>query len=265
MVWSRKYLRAFVAVFSVLASVLVFASAAQALVTDLSEKRIGIRYSFDGADLILFGAVGHNLTVDGVAVEDDDFDVVIVVKGPEDTAVVRMKEKVGPIWVNRESLTFPSVPGYYAVAASRPLKDIAAGEAFHAAGIGFNNLSLFTDGRETAGQDLASYKDALNRLRTQQELYRQEQDTVIIIGEGLFRTNVRLPANVPVGEFSVDAYVFKNGQQLARDRITLEVDKEGFERAVYTFAHNSPFLYGLFAVFIALVAGWLAGVLGGKK
>lgn len=37
----------------------VFGSGAIALVTDLSNKRIEIRYSFDGADLILFGPLDH--------------------------------------------------------------------------------------------------------------------------------------------------------------------------------------------------------------
>ena len=49
-----------------------------------------------------------------------------------------------------------------------------------------------------------------------------------------------------------------------KNRISMTVDKEGFERAVYTMAQDFPFFYGMLAVVIALFAGWLAGVVGKK-
>lgn len=250
-----RYLFAIIATFVVLAG-----NAAHALVTDLSNKRIEIRYSFDGADLILFGAVGSS-AVDPVA---DDFDVVIVVRGPEAETVVRQKQKVGPIWVNANSLSFPAAPGYYAVAASRLLSEIASDAAFASYGIGFDHLPLLarTD-RGLAAPDPA-FRQALFRLQAGKELFRQERDQVTHVGEGLFKTDIRLPANVPVGEFLVETFIFKDGSIIARNRIPLTVDKEGFERAAYDFAHNYPFWYGLTAVLVALSAGWLAGVLGKK-
>ena len=95
-------------------------------------------------------------------------------------------------------------------------------------------------------------------------MYRQEQDDVTHVGEGLFKTDIRLPANVPVGEFIVETFIFQDGTIKARNRILLTVDKEGFERAAYDYAHEYPFWYGLTAVLVALSAEWLAGVLGKK-
>lgn len=238
----------------------VFGSGAIALVTDLSNKRIEIRYSFDGADLILFGAVGSS----AVDPTSDEFDVVIVVRGPESETIIRQKQKVGPIWINANSLSFPTAPGYYAVAASRPLSDIASDAAFASYGIGFDHLPLLarTD-RGLAAPD-PDFRAALFRLQASQDLYRQERDQVTHVGEGLFKTDIRLPANVPVGEFIVETFIFRDGSIVARNRIPLAVDKEGFERAAYDFAHNYPFWYGLTAVLVALSAGWLAGVLGKK-
>ncbi|WP_286830099.1 MULTISPECIES: TIGR02186 family protein [Kordiimonas] len=230
------------------------------LVTDLSNKRIEIRYSFSGAELILFGAVGST----NIDVRQDDYDVVIVVRGPESAAVVRKKAKVGAIWVNQDNLRFPSAPGYYAVAATRPLKEIATPVAFASYGIGFHNLPLVAETGAGLAMPDPEFRDALFRLRSNEGLYRQERDEVAIIGQGLFRTNVHLPANVPVGEFIVETFIFQHGSMRSRNRIALTVDKEGFERAAYNFAHGYPFWYGIVAVFVALGAGWLAGVLGRK-
>ncbi|PCI60177.1 MAG: hypothetical protein COB37_10025 [Kordiimonadales bacterium] len=230
------------------------------LVTDLSNRRIEIRYSFDGAELILFGAVGSS-AVDPV---NDKFDIVVVVRGPEVETVVRRKEKVGIIWINNDELVFPSAPGYYAVAASRKLADIAHPTVFASYGIGFDNLPLIARTDRGLVEPNAEFRAALYRLRAQDDLYRQERDSVTLVAEGLFRTDVFLPANVPVGQFQVETFVFQEGSLKARNRILLSVDKEGFERAAYDFAHEYPFLYGLLAVVVALGAGWFAGVVGKK-
>jgi len=240
----------------------LFAASAPAggLVTDLSNKRIEIRYSFEGAQLILFGAVGSS-AVDPV---NDLFDVVVVVRGPEAETVVRRKDRVGGIWINNADLVFPAVPGYYAVAASRALADIAHPTVFASYGIGFDNLPLVARSERGLLAPDPKFKTALYRLRAGENLYRQEIDSVSLVAEGLFRTDVHLPANVPVGEFLVETFVFQEGSLKARNRIRLSVDKEGFERAAYDFAHQYPLLYGLIAVFVALGAGWMAGVLGKK-
>lgn len=235
-------------------------SPADGLVTDLSNKRIEIRYSFDGAELILFGAVGTT----PIDIRREDYDVVIVVRGPESPAVVRRKDKAGAIWINQDQMLFPHAPGYYAVAATRPLSEIANSIAFASYGIGFENLPLVAESDKGLIMPDPEFRDALFRLRASEGLYRQEQDTVTVINQGLFRTNVRLPANVPVGEFIVETFIFQHGSMRSRNRISLAVDKEGFERAAYNFAHGYPFLYGLTAVIVALSAGWIAGVLGKK-
>ena len=245
-----------------LLAVLTLSAPVTALVTDLSNRRIEIRYSFQGADLILFGAVGNT------PVSDDPnapaFDVVVVVRGPELPSVVRRKRRVSGIWVNAESITFPAAPGYYAVAANRSLEDIAEPLRFAQAGIGFENLRLAIEGGPSAEAKKPEYMQALNRLKSSQGLYRSELDQVAILDQGLFRTNVRLPATVPVGEFFIDTFIFQDGDLKGRNRIRMDVGKEGFERAVYSFARDYPFFYGLTAVIIALGAGWLAGVLGKK-
>ncbi|RMB02771.1 TIGR02186 family protein [Eilatimonas milleporae] len=247
-------------VLRLLAAVLCLSAPSAAIVTDLSQHRIEIRYSFDGADLILFGTVGDS-PVDPLR---GDFDVVIVVRGPETPTVVRRKGRVGGIWVNTDSVTFSAAPGYYAVAASRPLADIAAPLTYARSGIGFENLRLAIEGGPSQERMKPDFMEALYRRRTEAGLYRQELDTVTMVGQGLFRTDVRLPANVPVGEFFVDTFIFQQGELKGRNRIDLTVDKEGFERAVFTFANVFPFFYGLAAVMIALMAGWLASFVGRK-
>ena len=55
------------------------------LVPDVSARKIEIRYSFAGAQLLLFGAIVYP---DG-RVPEDAPDVVVVVKGPAEPIIVR--------------------------------------------------------------------------------------------------------------------------------------------------------------------------------
>ena len=62
--------------------------------------------------------------------------------------VVRRKERVAGIWVNGAGETFPSVPGFYAVLASRPFRAITTEETLKTLGIGFANLDFARGGKD---------------------------------------------------------------------------------------------------------------------
>ena len=89
------------------------------LVPDVSQRDIEIAYSFTGADLLLFGAILYP----GGRLPDDNkpADVVVVIKGPVQSILLREKAKVAGIWVNAARLRYSSAPSFYAIASSRPV------------------------------------------------------------------------------------------------------------------------------------------------
>ena len=89
------------------------AAAAETLVADLSEHRIRITTGFTGTDVVLFGAV------------ESEGDVVVVVRGPEQTTEVWRKGRYAGIWLNDKKVVFERVPSFYAVASNRLLREIA--------------------------------------------------------------------------------------------------------------------------------------------
>jgi hypothetical protein len=63
------------------------------------------------------------------------------------------------------------------------------------------------------------------------------------------------------GQYNVEVYLFRDGDVVSVQSTPFFIDQIGLERRIYNFAHNSPFYYGLFAVFMALLFGWAASVL----
>ncbi len=218
---------------------------AQTLVADLSEDLIAITTGFTGSDVLLFGAT------------DGSGDVVVVVRGPDSRVVMRRKKRVAGIWVNRDAAAFSDVPSVYYVAASQPPETVLAADVRQAEQIGLDQLPISADG--LAGDDAVAFGEALIRNKQAESLYYADLGTVEFVEDRLFRTLVTFPANVPTGAYVVDVYQIVDGAIVSKTTTPLRVSKIGFEAGVFDFAHASPGLYGLIAIVVALVAGWLAG------
>ncbi len=223
------------------------AAQSEFLIADLSNHRIEITSGFTGASVLLFGT------------RDGEGDVVVVLRGPPEPLVVRRKARMLGLWLNRDDIVFTDAPGYYAVAASRPLEEIATPELFEDLAVGFENLPLTLYEDENL-DELDIFRAALLRNMGKIGLYSGAIAPIKFIGSQLFRTTFEFPANVPTGLYHADIFLIDNGALLSRRTTALQISKTGFEAAMFSFARYQPLLYGLVAVAVALVAGWTAGI-----
>ncbi|MCF4167217.1 TIGR02186 family protein [Zavarzinia compransoris] len=231
------------------------AARADSLSADLSHRLIAITSSFTGSSILVFGAV----VPDGPGRRD----VVIVLRGPDQSLRVRRKERVFGIWVNAAAHPFIGVPAYYAVAATRPLEDIGAESHFARHQIGLDALRPIDYALpEGAPPDPAAtpFRDAIRRLKERNGLYNPIRVPVTFIGPNLFRAEFQFPSNVPVGSYKAEIYLFNDGELAGANASALFVDKTGLERWVFKAARNYPALYGIAAVAIAVAFGWGAAV-----
>ena len=79
-----------------------------ALIIDSSTSEVKVSSSFIGTDVMVFGTA------------NDKDDIIVVITGPTETAIVRKKGRVSGIWINKEKLEFREIPGFYAIASTRP-------------------------------------------------------------------------------------------------------------------------------------------------
>ena len=223
------------------------------VVSDISTREISIQSNFTGIEILIFGSVDHSSAAEP---DKDIYDVIVVLRSPDQAVVARRKERMAGIWVNGAGKIYPTVPGFYAVLSSRPLRAITSDETLKTLGIGLNNIDF---GRVTkSGPDEETFRSTVIRLKEQQLLFQEHDDGVAFIGRSLFRASVDLPVNVPIGRYTADVYLFRDGQVVSKNQSTLEVTQAGLERTIYLMAFNRPLIYGLVAVLLAVLAG-LAG------
>ncbi len=222
-------------------------AAAERMVADLSSRIISITSSFAGAELLLFGAI------------EEPGDVVVSVRGAEQEVIVRRKSRLAAIWVNRDSVRFARVPSYFVVASSAPLADILPEADRRELRLGTDYLDFEPLTKVVPGE-LAMYREALVRNKAREGLYQESEGTVQFLDTILFRTMVAFPSNAPPGDYSVDVYLVRDQRIVSAKSIPLFISKSGIERAVFDFANEMPIRYGLVAVTMALIAGWLASL-----
>lgn len=221
----------------------------------LSTETIAVGANFAGARLVVFGALDN---ADQRLLRQGRYDIAVVLEGPRRDLVVREKSRVFGLWVNRRAERFSGVPQSYSVAATRPLRDIAPTETLRRLSIGVESLAL-SSLRPATGRlgERGDFRGELLRLQTESGLYADTLGTVEFVSPTLFRANLALPAELPVGRHTARAVLFREGVFLRERTEEVWVMKTGFENRISRFAAENGVLYGLLAVAVALATGWI--------
>jgi uncharacterized protein (TIGR02186 family) len=223
-------------------------AAAKGIVADVDDHLVEITTDFAGQDILVFGAI------------DGPGDVILVMRGPAGRVAVHQKERFVGIWVNAESIEFDDVPSLYGVASSRALFEILPNEVLDRYQLGVGRLRFETPDEEVYG--VGSFRIALVQQKRKQGLYADRVGRVTFIGETLFRANLHLPSNVPTGTFLIDVYLVREGRIVDAQNMPLIISKVGFGADIYKYANSRSiaqrFGYGVVAVLVALLTGWLA-------
>jgi uncharacterized protein (TIGR02186 family) len=218
-------------------------AAAEELVADLSDHLIEITMGFEGAELLLFGAV------------EGDGDIVVLVHGPTENLTVRRKAQVGPFWMNLDEMSFAKIPAFYRVMSSRPLGNWLPDAVRERHQIGVENLRLPPRGGETMVAETGVFREALVRRKQVAEHYGEAVGTVKLLSKRLFRTDVSFPINVPVGKYTVEVFLVQGGVVVSAETIPLYISKTGALAEIFFFAQDYAAIYGILAIIFAVLAG----------
>jgi uncharacterized protein (TIGR02186 family) len=223
------------------------------VIAGLSQSHVSITTDFSGSEIFVYGAIKREAPVP----KGWPLDVIIAVTGPQESAIVRKKERRFGIWVNDSGVKIDAAPSLYAVATTGPFRDIISFTDDFRYKVGIENLvSFIGDPSDTEFKE--GYPEALVRLRRAQGIYFEITEGVKVIDETLFETRIKLPANLVEGDYEVRVFLLRDKSVVDVFNSSIEVRKVGLERWIYTMAQEQSALYGLLSILVALTAGWLA-------
>ena len=223
----------------------------------LSTDQVSITADFTGADLTIFGALDN---ADPLVSRQGRYDVIVVLEGPPRPVVVRRKDRILGMWINIEATTFVNVPVSYSVATTRAPQDITDPKTYRQLSLGADRIYLQPEEKATDPVTLDEFTDALRARKKATGLYSERVGGVQFLSQNLFRATLALAPNVPVGTHKARAFLFKSGVFVKETSAPLVIVKSGFEQSIFRFANDYSLFYGIFAVMLAMLTGWLGSV-----
>lgn len=227
------------------------AQAQNRLVADLDQKEVQITTGFNGAELLLFGAL------DRASVDD----IAIIVTGPSNKIAIRRKSNVAGIWINTENANVIGLPSFYHILTTKPLEVISSPNTLKINQLGFDHIPFrLDDGSQIEEAPVDEWKTALVRNMIDTGLWSDRPGEVDVISDVLFRADIDLPANIMPGSYDVRVLHFRDGAVVEENKSTIKVVKTGLSAEIYRIAHEYAPFYGIFAIVFAVASGWLAAV-----
>ena len=227
------------------------AAAAEEVVLGLSQDQVSISTSFDGSEILIFGAVKRETPIP----EGPPLEVVVTVEGPDRPVTVRRKERRFGIWVNVESVEVDSAPSFYAVATSGPWEEVISHteDLRHAISV---PRAIRSVGAPSGVVDSQAFTDAVIRIRRDRGLYIRKEGAVDLRESTLFDTAIALPADLTEGMYTARVFLTRDRSVVATYDAVIPVRKVGLERWLFVMSRQQPLLYGLMSLAIAIAAGW---------
>ncbi len=228
----------------------------------LTESLVEVDTGYAGASIVLYGAVFNP--------GDIPADVVVVVRGPDRPVRLVRKVRVLGMWLNSRPVLFEGAPGYYMTASTRPLSEVADFGTLRRLAVGVDHLRINAPEEQISvtrygvrdvvisrlEEDYLDWRRAVIRLLENAGLYDTLPRGVTFVDDDLFRAEVVLPVTAPTGIYETEVWLFLDGEPVSVRRGTLSVEKVGVERALYDFAHERAWFYGLLALILAMLTGW---------
>lgn len=234
----------------ILALVLPSLAAAEEVVLGLSRDTVSITTSFDGSDILIFGAVKREEPI-----RDEPLEVVITVEGPSHPVVVRRKERRLGIWVNTDSVEVDAAPSFYAVATTGPMQQVMSQTEIQRHNVTIDR-AIRSVGAPMNIANSQDFTDAVIRIRERNGLYQMLEGQVSLDQQTLFRTAIDLPANLTEGVYLTRIFLTRGGAVVSSHETEIDVRKVGLERFLFTLSREQPMVYGIMALAIAIAAGW---------
>ena len=223
-------------------------SMSEALNTDTSQKIISINSNFTGKKILLFG----NREVNG--------EIIITISGPKEKILVHQKKPMFGIWINAKKIIFSDVPSYYAVASNKPINEVISYNLQQKLSIGADKLKVrVVNGAKISKKEIAEFKFGLIRNKIRQNLY-SSNDKSVEYNNKLFKSEINFPSNAAEGKYKIKTYLTRNNIIIDSHEKSIFIRKVGIERRIYNFANETPTLYGIFAVIIAILSGTIASI-----
>lgn len=229
--------------------ILLFSSAhasARPIISGISTNEINIDTNFNGTKILLFGAKG------------DAGNIVVAVRGPKKNFLVTKKERLLGVWYNGKRVKFKDSFSYYSLFSTFDDNRVT-NQLLSQLELGTNNLQFYSS--EDSEEHNTEFKMQLVNKMEKDGLYSTGANKIEFLDETLFKVILNFPKTISRGVYTVEIYLISEDNLISFQSIPIYVNQVGISANISDYAYQQPLLYGILAVLLALIIGWLANYL----
>lgn len=233
---------------TLLLTIIIFTLPANAspVVSGISDNEIEIDSGFTGTKILLFGA------------KEDAGNIVVTIRGPKKNfSIIKKEQLFGGIWYNGKIVDVIDTNSYYSLFSTFIGQEIPK-DLLSTLEIGKDNIKIDIQSGEVTETDKEIFKSEFVGQLEKKNLYSIGAQKLDFLNETLFKVSLDFPKNITSGIYSVDIYLIDDGSLISFQSIPIYVSQVGSGAKIINFANDQSFLYGLLAIMMAVIAGWLA-------
>ena len=224
---------------------------------------------------------GTRLRIEGTAPVGSG--ILIVIEGSERDEFFNRKGRVGPIWLTVDRIHVKHAPSVFLRFSSTALSSLVDREGVQKYQLDEDAImdrirllchckcSLTDRSQQSGVHDAVPdpsyarllYADFLE-LKHHDGSYREQTGTVNITGTNsgtAYSLEFEWPRKIPPGSYRVAVYACRDRRVIAQSAAKLQLAEVGFPAYMANLAFSKPWIYGIGAVLVAVLAGFLTDVL----
>ncbi len=218
------------------------------LITDTST--VDIDMTFNGCKIVISGQA------------PEGSDVYVKFSSPSKTVNLSKMGKKALLWMPVENVTVESIPGMFQVLTSAPI-DKLGHDLRSAMGVDKNYdymlatakvLEQGDNPKQLSDPVAKEFLDGLVGISQEKGLYGINEGAITREGN-LYKAVLLVPADIPRGISTIEAYAVKNNEIVAHTSESIATHSIGIVQTIGSMAVENSFAYGFLAVGIALFAG----------
>ena len=214
------------------------------LVVAPQTSQVNITTDFVGTELKAVGAI------------DGPGDLIIKVVGPQQEATLTRETKLGPFWVEGDSVKMAGAPSLLFLYATAPIVSILSPAEQEKYGLLLEGVPVRVEPQLQA-HAADDWRKAFFRLKERQGHYHEDDHAIRVLGNRLFIADMRLPGDLQVGTYTVETLLVKSGKVVGHNVGNFRVRLAGIERRVWSAAHDYPWSFGALFTLAAMLLGFV--------
>ena len=193
--------------------------------------------------------------------------VIVKLVGRDEDLTLNEKGKKAIIWLNINQVKVKNAPSIYILTSTDRVSELCSDSLQMSEMLGYTSLKskiVFESKLPLTGIEFEEFI----KFKEHNGCYSIDKNAKVIsdtVGINTLNATLTIPSFISPDDYNVVIYCFEKGYLLDKVVVKLSVEEVGLPLLVRNLANQSPAVYGILAIIIAMIAGSIIGLVFTKK